>query len=134
MKYIIGLLILATLTAGFKLSEQDSLSILAGKATGDWGGIHFANNASSVSAGNFTAVVGSLTTAAQRIQILNTASSVLYFAVGAQSSETSKFLVYPGDNDVNIDLPVGTRVAVKAYSTGETINVGRMFINFFGQN
>lgn len=130
MKYVL-LVVLALAAAGFSPPEKDSLSILTGKPTGDYGHIYFALGSSSVSAGNYTAVVSSLTTAAQKMEIISTSSSPLYFAIGAQSSETMKFLVMPGPQTVFLNVPASSRISVKAFSTGETINVGRMFINFF---
>lgn len=135
MKWLLPVIIfIGILTAGFKLTEQENLATLAGAGTGDYGHIYFALGSSSVTAGNFTAVVSSLTTSAQRMLILNTSSSALYFAVGAQSAESSKFIVFPGVNEYIYNVPAATRISVKAFSTGEVINVGRMFINFFGQN
>lgn len=133
MKYFLCIL-LVIIVLGFRSSEQDSLSIMAGLSTGDYASLNYALGTSSVSAGGFQPIVSSLTTAAQRVEILDTSGAAIYFAVGAQSSESRKFIIVPGGvNQYYINLPVGSRISLQTHSTGEVVSSGKIYMNFFGQ-
>lgn len=116
------------------LSPQDSLSYLAGSARGDYGYLNYALGTSSVSSGGFQTAVTSVSNPSKRVEILDTSGSAIYFATGAAGSEVIKFIIFPGGiNNYYVDVPAGTRISLKAQSTGEVITSGKIYMNFFGQ-
>lgn len=114
-------------------SPQDSLALLAGVATGDTVFHDYA--VTNISAGVYTEVNSGVTNRAGWIEVFDSSGRPIIFATGAAGSETDRFIIMPGGHDkVILDIIPGTRIAVKAYSTGETISSGNLIVNFFGQS
>ncbi len=67
----------------------------------------------------------------KKVQIFMSQGNPLFLAFGAAASEVDKIYVIPGGNGlIDLTIPAGTRVSLKAVST--TANTGYILVNFLG--
>lgn len=78
----------------------------------------------------YTQLVASLTTTTTRIYVQDTSGSFMILAFGAALSEVDQLYFGPGFADfVDINIPSGTRVSLKALDVNAT--TGRVVFSFF---
>jgi len=113
-------------------SPQNSLEILAGVATGDTVKIDY--SVTNVTDAAFVEIIASTSTKAKRLEIFHSSGEPMFLGIGAAASEVTKAIVFPGGQSrLYLDIPKGSRLAVKAANAATTINTGELFVNFYGQ-
>lgn len=84
----------------------------------------------SVTTGAYVQLVASTTSTTNRIEIFDSSGQTLKIATGAAASEVDLMNIFPGGNGiVDVTIPSGTRVSVRAVSA--TASVGELDINFW---
>ena len=84
----------------------------------------------NVTTGAYVTLIASTAFAVKRMQVFDSSGQTLKIATGAAASEVDRFLVFPGGNgDVDIAVPAGTRISIRAVSASAT--VGEISINLF---
>ncbi len=79
----------------------------------------------------YVQINASTASAVTRMQIFDSSGQTLEIALGAVAAEVTKLYIIPGGNgDINVQIPAGTRVSVKAVSANAT--TGELTINFIG--
>jgi hypothetical protein len=69
----------------------------------------------------------------RKIQIFMSSGEPLYLAFGAAASEVDKIYIIPGGNGlIDIEIPIATRLSVKAVNAATTVNSGILMINYLG--
>lgn len=87
-------------------------------------------SAGSVTTAAYVQLVAATTGVINKIQIFDSSGSVLKIAVGAAASEVDQIFVFPGGNgDVDLLIPVGSRISIKAVDADAT--TGQLLINCF---
>lgn len=84
----------------------------------------------NVTTGAYVQLVASTSATINKLQIFDSSGSTMVLAVGAAASEVDQFYIFPGGNgDVELSIPSGSRISVKAVSASATS--GELIINFF---
>jgi len=83
-------------------------------------------SSSSVATGSYTQLEASTTSAISKLQIFDSSGQTLVLATGAAASEVDQFYIPPGGIDIDIDIPSGTRISIKAISA--TADAGEITI------
>ncbi len=79
----------------------------------------------------YTTLVASLPAAVSQLFIFDSSGQTLVLAVGAAASEVDQAYVIPGGNgELNLKIPTGSRVSIKAVSANAT--VGEISVTFLG--
>jgi hypothetical protein len=87
-------------------------------------------SSTNVTTGAYVELIASTAFAVKKMQIFDSSGQTLKIATGAAASEVDRFLVFPGGNgDVEITIPAGTRISIRAVSASAT--VGEISINLF---
>lgn len=79
----------------------------------------------------YTQLIASLAAAVSQLFIFDSSGQTLVLAVGAPGSEVDKAYIIPGGNgELNLKIPLGSRVSIKAVSGDAT--VGEFNATFLG--
>lgn len=85
----------------------------------------------NVTTSAYTQLIASTSAQINKIQIFDSSGQTMVLAVGAAASEVDQIYIFPGGNgDVELLIPAGSRVSVKAVSA--TADSGELIINCFG--
>ena len=85
---------------------------------------------SPVTTGAYVQLIASTTSAYNVIEIYDSSTQSLVFAIGAAGSEVDQFIIFPGGNGrIPFTLATGQRVSVKALSANAV--TGELDINFY---
>lgn len=110
---------------------QDILAALGG---GGNNSIALARNDYSgtpVTTAAYVQLVASLSATVSSLYIFDSSGQTLVLAVGGVGSEVDKFYIVPGGNGlINLSIPSGSRVSIKAVSANAT--VGEISVTFLG--
>lgn len=108
--------------------ETDSIEIFNGE---DVKFIHRHDYAVNVTTAAYTQLIAATSAAIRKMQIFDSSGQTLVIATGAAASEVNKLYVIPGGNgQIEVQIPAGTRISVKAISANAT--TGELTINFIG--
>lgn len=83
----------------------------------------------SVTTAAYTELIASTSAQINKLQIFDSSGQTLKLAVGAAASEVDQIYIFPGGNgDVDLQIPAGSRVSVRAVSANAAS--GELVINF----
>jgi hypothetical protein len=87
-------------------------------------------SSTNVTTAAYVQLVASTSAVINRLSVFDSSGETLVFAVGAAASEVNQFYIFPGGNgDVDLTIPAGSRLSVKAVSA--TASTGELDINTF---
>lgn len=87
-------------------------------------------SSTNVTTAAYVQLVASTSAAINLLDVFDSSGETLVFATGAAASEVNQFFIYPGGNGrIELSIPAGTRLSVKAISA--TASVGELVINSF---
>lgn len=111
-------------------SDQEAVDVaLAAKDVTEF--IRNDYTSTNVTTAAYVELIASTSADITKMQIFDSSGQTLVIATGAAASEVDKFYVFPGGNgDIEVSIPSGTRVSIKAVSA--TADAGEISINLIG--